>query len=391
MQTWILHIDMDAFFASVEQLDNPELRGQPVAVGGTSDRSVVSAASYEVRKFGVRSAMSVVKARQLCPEIILVPGRMKRYKEISRQAMGVLQEFSPTVEQASVDEAYLDGTGLERLFGPIEEVSMQIKARMKEVTGLTCSVGAAPVRFLAKIASDVNKPDGIFIIRPDEVEEFLRVLPVSRIPGVGKKLVDVLKMLGVRTCGDVLSKPRKYWEGRLGKYGGALYDRAGGIDPNGVEVSSGAKSCSAENTFHVDTSDRAILKQWLLSQAERVGGDLRRHGYKGRTVTLKIKYADFKQITRSRSLDGRTDNTAVVFETACELLQKVELRRPVRLIGLGVSNFEARNRQVTLFEEEPQEREATSELDKAVDAVREKFGNKSVTRVEIMEFKKKSR
>ena len=158
---------MDAFFASVEQLDNPELRGKPVAVGGTSDRSVVSAASYEVRKFGVRSAMSVVKARQLCPEIILVPGRMKRYKEISRQAMGVLQEFSPTVEQASVDEAYLDGTGLERVFGPIDEVGRQIKARMKEVTGLTCSVGAAPVRFLAKISSDVNKPDGIFIISDD--------------------------------------------------------------------------------------------------------------------------------------------------------------------------------------------------------------------------------
>ncbi len=390
MQTWILHIDMDAFFASVEQLDNPELRGKPVAVGGTSDRSVVSAASYEVRKFGVRSAMSVVKARQLCPEIILVPGRMQRYKELSRQVMGVLQEFSPTVEQASVDEAYLDGTGLERLFGPIDEVGRQIKERVKEVTGLTCSVGAAPVRFLAKISSDVNKPDGIFIISPDEVKEFLRVLPVNRIPGVGKKLVDTLKRLGVRTCGDVLGKPREFWEQRLGKYGGALHDRARGIDPNKVVVSSGAKSCSAENTFHEDTADRTILKQWVLSQSERVGGDLRRHGYKGRTVTLKIKYGDFKQVTRSRSLDGRTDNTSVIFETACELLRQLELRRSVRLVGVGVSNFEARNRQVSLFEEEPQEAEATSELDKAVDAVRKKFGTKAVTRVEIMEFKKNS-
>jgi DNA polymerase-4 len=382
---------MDAFFASVEQLDNPELRGKPVAVGGTSDRSVVSAASYEVRKFGVRSAMSVVKARQLCPEIILVPGRMKRYKEISRQAMGVLREFSPTVEQASVDEAYLDGTGLERLFGPIEEVGLQIKARMKEVTGLTCSVGAAPIRFLAKISSDVNKPDGIFIIRPEEIKEFLRVLPVNRIPGVGKKLVDILKRLGVRTCGDVLGKPREYWEHRLGKYGGALHDRARGIDPNGVEVSSGAKSCSAENTFHEDTVDRTVLKQWILSQSERVGGDLRRHGYKGRTVTLKVKYADFKQITRSHSLDGRTDNTTIIFETACELLRKLNLRRCVRLIGVGVSNFEARNRQVALFEEEPQELEATSELDKAVDAVREKFGTSAMTRMELLKFKKQSK
>lgn len=389
MQNWILHIDMDAFFASVEQLDNPELRGKPVAVGGTSDRSVVSAASYEVRAFGVYSAMSVVKARQLCPDIILVPGRMKRYKEISRQAMGVLREFSPTVEKASVDEAYLDGTGLERLFGPIEDVCRKIKARMVEVTGLTCSVGAAPVRFLAKIASDMDKPNGIYIIQHDEVAAFLHPLPVKKIPGVGKKLVEILKRLGVRTCGDVLLKSRDFWEERLGKYGGALHDRARGIDPNPVMVSSGAKSCSAENTFHEDTADRETLKKWLLTQSERVGADLRRHGYKGRTVTLKIKYADFKQITRSKSLGGRTDETAVIFETACELLGQLQLRRAVRLIGVGVSNFDSRTRQVTLFEESPKEAEATSELDKAVDEVRRKFGGKAVTRVELLGFRKK--
>jgi len=381
---------MDAFFASVEQLDNPDLRGKPVAVGGSSDRGVVSAASYEVRKFGVRSAMSVVKARQLCPDIILVPGRMKRYKEISRLAMGVLQEFSPTVEQASVDEAYLDGTGLERLFGPIDEVGRRIKTRMQEVTGLTCSVGAAPVRFLAKIASDMNKPDGMYIIHPHEVEGFLQNLPVKKIPGVGKKLVDILLRFGVKTCGDVLKQDRDFWEERLGKYGGALHDRARGLDPNGVVVSSGAKSCSAENTFHEDTNDRDMLAKWLLSQSERVGGDLRRHAYKGRTITLKVKFADFKQITRSISLDSRTDNTTVIFETACDLLAQLELRRAVRLIGVGVSNFDARTRQVNLFEEAPQQLEATSELDRAVDAVREKFGSKAVTRVGLLEFKKKT-
>lgn len=390
MQTWILHIDMDAFFASVEQLDNPELRGKPVAVGGSSDRGVISAASYEVRKFGVHSAMSVVKARRLCPDIILVPGRMKRYKEISRLAMGVLSEFSPIVEQASVDEAYLDGTGLERLFGPIDEVGRQIKARMQEVTGLTCSVGAAPVRFLAKIASDMDKPNGMYIIHPHEVEGFLATLPVKKIPGVGKKLVEILTRLRVQTCGDILKKPREYWEERLGKYGGALHDRARGIDPNGVIASSGgAKSCSAENTFQEDTSDRTLLTRWLLAQSERVGADLRRHGYKGRTVTLKVKYADFKQITRSKSLDSRTDNTTDIFETACDLLKQVELRRAVRLIGVGVSNFDARTRQVTLFEEAPRAKEETSELDRAVDAVREKFGSRSVTRVDLLDFKKK--
>lgn len=389
MQTWILHIDMDAFFASVEQLDNPDLRGKPVAVGGSSDRGVVSAASYEVRKYGVHSAMSVVKARQLCPDIILVPGRMKRYKEVSQLAMGVLREFSPTVEKASVDEAYLDGTGLERLFGPIDEVGRQIKARMKEVTGLTCSVGAAPVRFLAKIASDMDKPDGMYIIHAHEMHEFLHSLPVKKIPGVGKKLVDILMRLGVRTCGDVLKEDREYWKERLGKYGGALHDRARGIDPNGVEVSSGAKSCSAENTFHEDTNDREVLTKWLLAQSERVGSDLRRHGYKGRTVTLKVKFADFKQITRSKSLDTRTDNTAQIFDTACDLLKQVELRRAVRLIGVGVSNFDARVRQVTLFEEAPGIQEETSELDRAVDAVRQKFGSKAVTRVDLLDFKKK--
>lgn len=390
MQPWILHIDMDAFFASVEQMDNPELRGLPVAVGGTSDRSVVSAASYEVRKFGVRSAMSVVKARQLCPDIVLVPGRMSRYKEISDQAMGVLGEFSPTVEKASVDEAYIDGTGLERLFGPIEELGTRIKNRMREVTGLTCSVGAAPVRFLAKIASDMNKPDGLYVIHPHQVKEFLRTLPVGKVPGVGGKLVDVLKRLGVRTCGDVLLKPRDYWIERLGKYGGVLHDRANGLDDNRVITTSAAKSCSAENTFSEDTTDREVLTKWLLAQSERVGADLRRHRYKGRTVTLKVKFADFKQITRSRSLDSRTDNTALIFETACGLLAELELRRAVRLIGVGVSNFDGRSIQASLLDEPLSAKEASSELDLAVDAVRERFGRQAVTRVDLLDFRKKS-
>jgi DNA polymerase-4 len=389
MQTWILHIDMDAFFASVEQLDHPEYRGKPLAVGGTSDRSVVSAASYEARKWGVRSAMSVVKARRLCPDILLVSGRMGRYKEVSGQVMDTLREFSPTVEQASVDEAYLDGTGLERLFGPIDEVGRRIKARVREVTGLTCSVGAAPVRFLAKIASDVNKPDGMFILGPDDMEGFLRQLPVGRVPGVGAKLVEALRRLGVRTCGDVLHKPRDYWEQRLGKYGGVLHDRARGIDPRGVIPTSEAKSCSAENTFARDTTDRDELTRWLLAQSERVGADLRAHGYKGRTVTLKVKYADFSQITRSKSLDARTDATALIFETARELLGQLELRRAVRLIGVGVSNFEARTRQISLFEDAPGTAEASSELDLAVDAVRRRFGSRAVTRVDLLSLKNK--
>lgn len=386
MQTWIMHIDMDAFFASVEQLDNPELRGKPVAVGGSSDRGVCSAASYEARKFGVRSALSVVKARQLCPELILVPGRMGRYKELSKQVMAVLQEFSPVVEQASVDEAYVDATGLERLSGPIETIGRRIKERVKEQTGLTCSVGAAPIRFLAKIASDLDKPDGLSIIYPDQMAAFLRELAVGKIPGVGTKMQEGLKRFGVRKAGDLHHHSRDYWEGRLGKQGGILFDKACGIDPTPVVPVSEAKSCSTENTFHEDTTDRKLLRKWLLAQAERVGADLRRHHYKGRTVTLKVKFADFKQITRSRSLDSATDNTDTIFKIAVQLLDEVELRRPVRLIGVGVSNFGDKPRQLNLFEE-PAAQE-THELDRTVDAIRDRFGTMAVTRGELLDFKK---
>lgn len=387
MQTWIMHIDMDAFFASVEQLDNPELRGKPVAVGGSSDRGVCSAASYEARKFGVRSALSVVKARQLCPDLILVPGRMGRYKELSRKVMAVLHEFSPVVEQASVDEAYLDATGLERLFGPIGKIGRMIKNRVKEETGLTCSVGAAPIRFLAKIASDLDKPDGMSIIYPEQVKEFLCELPVAKIPGVGKKMQEGLKRFGVRKAGDLLLHGRDHWEGRLGRYGGILFDRARGIDPNPVEPVSETKSTSAENTFHEDTCDRMLLRKWLLAQSERVGADLRRHGFKGRTVTLKVKFSDFKQITRSRSLEQATDNTAAIFDVAVQLLAEVELRRPVRLIGVGVSNFGEKPRQMSLLEES--QKQETDKLDKAVDAIREKFGKGALTRAELLGFRKK--
>lgn len=389
MQIWILHIDMDAFFASVEQLDNPALRGLPVAVGGSSDRGVISAASYEVRKYGVRSAMSVIKARQLCPDMVLVPGRMARYKEVSARVMGVLGEFSPLVEQASVDEAYMDGTGLERLFGPVEELGRRIKARMQARTGLTCSVGAAPIRFLAKIASDLDKPDGLAVIHPEDMDAFLLKLAVAKVPGVGKRMQETLRRFGVRTCGDVRRYPRDFWVQRLGKAGGVLFDRSHGIDPNGVCIDGGVKSTSAENTFEADTSDRGELRKWLLVQSERVGADLRRHGHRGRTVTLKVKFADFRQITRSRTLEARTDNTALIFETAWELLEQLELPRAVRLIGVGVSNFEARERQLSLLEQAEGPQEATSGLDRAVDAVRGRFGKGALVRGGLMDFRKR--
>lgn len=388
---------MDAFFASVEILDNPELKGKPVAVGGTSPRGVISAASYEIRKYGVRSAMPAATARRLCPHGIYLPGRMRRYAEVSRQVMAVLRDFSPLVEQASVDEAYLDATGLQRLFGPIEQLCATLKARVKEATGLTCSVGAAPVRFLAKIASDVNKPDGLFILWPEDVPEFLKTLPVGDIPGVGPHARETLKSLGVRFAADLLNHPESFWVQRFGKWGSVLYDRGQGIGPDVITPHSPAKSSSAENTFDRDTLNPEVLIRWLLKQSERVGEDLRKHGLAGRTVTLKAKFADFKQVTRSRTLDKPICDTRTIFDTAKELLAALDPKKPLRLIGVGVSHFEAGPSQVQLSlfdwekELDKQARAAKSRgavdkaaVDRAMDAVRGRFGRSAVVRGDLL-------
>lgn len=374
---------MDAFYASVEQLDDPSLKGKPVIVGG-SVRGVVSAASYEARTFGVRSAMPVGQARKLCPQGVFVPVRMHRYAEMSREVMRVLHDYSPVVEQASVDEAYLDATGLERVFGPVDAMAAQLKARVREVTGgLTCSVGLAPVKFLAKIASDVNKPDGCFILHPHEVEAFLRALPVGRIPGVGKRMLEALKPFGVRHVADVLRFSRPFWKQRFGKGGAALHERAQGIDTRELEPWTPPKSESAENTFGEDTRDPVVLKQWLMRQAERVGASLRKQGLAGRTVTLKVKYADFRQLTRSHTLREPVNATQTIFEEACALLDALHLEDKVRLIGLGVSQFGAVEQQLMLplgNVEGPRDDAKRKQLDKALDALRDRHGKGAVVR-----------
>ncbi|WP_418741577.1 DNA polymerase IV, partial [Desulfovibrio piger] len=317
----ILHLDMDAFFASVEQMDHPEWRGKPVIIGGGT-RGVVSTASYEARRFGVHSAMPVTTARRLCPQAVFVRGNRRRYAELSGRIMAALQDFSPLVEPASIDEAYLDATGLERLFGPVERLVPAIKARVREVTGgLTCSVGAAPVKFLAKICSDINKPDGICILRPEDVDGFLGGLDVRRLPGVGRRMVAELEALGIRRVEQLRRYSPELLEQRFGKWGRELHARARGIDPRPVVPEHEAKSESAETTFARDTRDREFLKTMLLGHAERVGASLRRHGLRGRTVTLKIKFADFRQITRSRTLPDATDSTETIYETGTALLE----------------------------------------------------------------------
>ncbi len=393
-QRRILHLDMDAFFASVEQLDHPEWRGKPVIVGGR-ERGVVSAASYEARTFGVRSAIPIARAKKLCPHGIYTRGNMARYAEISRQIMTILSSYSPLVEPASIDEAYLDATGLERLFGSPRDLGLRIKQDIRQTVGLACSIGIAPVKFLAKIASDHNKPDGLFILEPEDVPAFLSTLPVSRIPGVGKRFLEELDKLGVRTCRDAQQYPQSFWERRFGKGGLSLWRRAQGLDGREVETGYEAKSESAENTFAEDTDDRELLKKWLLRQSERVGAGQRRMGVKGRTVTLKLKYADFTAITRSRSLPEPTDSTEIIFHTACELLDAVPLRQKVRLIGVGLSNYDRGPQQLSLLDGSAGGQtggkvatEKQRNLDRALDALRDKFGRDAITRGRLFDFDK---
>lgn len=381
MQCWIMHVDMDAFYASIEQMDHPELRGKPVIVGGSLKRGVVSAASYEARKFGVRSAMPLRLALRKCPEALFLPVRMSRYKEISQHVMEVLHHYSPSVEQASVDEAYLDATGLEKIFGPVETMAHRLKQDVKKATGgLTCSVGLAPIKFLAKIASELHKPDGLSILPPERVPLFLAHLPVERFPGVGKQFASSLHSLGIRTGKEVLQYPSEFWERRFGKPGLSLYERAQGLDHRKVETNLSPKSESAETTFIEDTLDKNSLKHHLYQQSDRVGRSLRKQKLKGRIVTLKIKYIDFRLLTRRTTLELSTCSTRTIYDTACKLLETLILEKPVRLIGVGLSGFETASQQLFLpLNHTPEiEDERRTRLENTLDALRERFGENAI-------------
>lgn len=386
---WILHLDMDAFFASVEQLDDPALRGKPLIIGG-AERGVVSTASYEARRYGVHSAMPMFQAKKLCPHGIFMRGRMHRYKEKSVEVMDVLKSFSPLVEQASIDEAYLDATGLEHIFGSAEAMARQLQKSVADDTGLTCSVGLAPVKFLAKIASDMHKPHGLTILPHDAVAGFLASLPVGKIPGVGPSMLKQLDLLGIRYAGDVGRFPQTFWLDRMGKAGGVLYDRARGVDARPVEPYAEPKSESAENTFSEDTADPEVLAAWLLRQSERVGRNLRRQNLAGRTVTLKLKDADFVQKTRSRSLKHHTNATKEIYETALALLYEKLPDRPLRLIGVGVSQFGKDRPQLSLLPDEHEAaRRRNAALDTALDALRDRYGSDAVLRGKLFTGEKK--
>ena len=371
----VLHMDMDAFYASIEQNDQPELKGTPVIVGG-STRGVVSAASYEARKFGIRSAMSMQQAKKLCPQGNFLPVRMSRYKQVSQQVMQILKSFSPLVEQASVDEAYVDISGSGHLFASSFELGRQLKREIKAKTHLSCSVGIAPNKFLAKIASNQEKPDGLTLISQAEVAEFMFYLPVEKIPGVGEKTKAFLYRLNVHKAGDILNFPLSFWEDRLGKAGKVLFAKAQGIDHSPVNPEQRAKSFSAENTFSQDLEDLEELKRWLYLQADRVGKELRSKRVLGKTITLKIKYADFKTITRSKSLAEASNANRIIYDAAVQLLKSVAISKKVRLIGLGVSNLlSSGTRQGSFFIKKAKKKK---KLDCVLDDIQKRFGKKAI-------------
>ncbi len=381
----IVHADMDAFYASVEERDRPELAGRPLIVGGTSEgRGVVAAANYAARKFGVHSAMPTATALRLCPQATVLPVRMSHYAAISRQIRKIFFRYTPLVEPLSLDEAFLDVTGTERLFGKAERIAQQLKCEIKADTGLVASVGVAPNKFLAKIASDLEKPDGLVVVSPERVQEFLDPLSVGRIWGVGKATHGVLNRLGVHTIEQLRRLSLETLQQQFGKQGEHFWRLAHGIDNRAVVPDREAKSLSHETTFAADISDVEALRAWLLELSEQVGRRLRRQQQQGRAVHIKVRFADFRTITRSRTLSRSTDATYDICQAARELLADA-LRAShlgVRLLGVGVSGFRG-NRlvQQTLFESEADECHAKQrQLDRVTDAVREKFGAAGLSR-----------
>lgn len=376
----ILHIDMDAFFASVEQMDNPDLKGKCVLVGRDSGRGVVAAASYEARKFGVHSAMPVFQAKKLCPQAVFVAPRKGRYSEISRRIMSLLREFSPLVEPVSIDEAFVDICGCGRLYGTPLETATLIKQRILETIHLTCSVGIAPNKFLAKIASDMNKPDGLFAILPHEVSPFIAALPIGKVPGVGKQTLKMLTTLSVETLGDVRRYSESFLESKFGKFGRRLAALAAGIDPSRVTPHSPTKSISSEHTLGRDTADIRELKRYLKVQADEVGRQLRKSDLRARTVVLKLKDTDFRQITRSKTLPFPTHSSETILCAAEKLLEAHNLSKKIRLTGVGASGLIEGNTPVqqSLFDGPVKRNETWEKVDKALDAITSKYGANSI-------------
>ncbi|HSL91540.1 MAG TPA: DNA polymerase IV [Candidatus Limnocylindrales bacterium] len=398
----IIHLDMDAFYASVEVLDNPVLLGKPVIVGGSERRGVVCAASYEARKFGVHSAQPTAAAKRLCPHGIFLPVRMERYQEVSDRIFGIFHRYTPLVEALSIDEAFLDVTASARLFGTPAEIAKKIKAAVRNETGLTVSAGVAASKFVAKIASDLRKPDGLTVVPRGKEREFLSPLPVGKLWGVGKVTQGALHRMGVETIGDLSRIAVEVLARKFGKHGVLLHELSLGIDGREVVPEQEAKSIGREDTYPEDLVGMEGIRKEFLSLATRVAERMRGHGVKGRTAALKVKYNDFTLITRAVTLDRATDDGGEIYRYAVALLPKTEAgKRPVRLLGISLSNLSGgeeespsgKAEQLPLFGKPsggreigiaresfplPGSREKQEKLHHAMDRIRQKYGKKGI-------------
>ncbi len=388
----IIHIDMDAFFAAVEQLDNPALQSKCVVVGGSSQRGVVAAASYEARKYGIHSAMPIFQAKQKCADLIIVPPRRKRYSELSQRFMSILETFSPLVEPVSIDEAFVDISGCRRLHGDPCDIAVAIKRQIKKSLQLTCSIGLAPNKFLAKIASDMDKPDGLTIIEPQQVNAFIQRLPIRKVPGVGQRAQKRLAAMGIQTLGQVRRRSSELLARKLGKFGQRLMALSQGHDDSPVTPRSAAKSISSETTLSHDTLDRAQLASQLLVQSQSVARQLRRHHMRARTITLKIKTSDFQRHTRNQTLDKPVQSSDKISQIALTLLQSFPMGKPVRLVGVGASGLMSATMpiQADLFPGAADDKHRRWEkVDRAVDAIDDRFGRRSIVRGSLAPSDKK--
>lgn len=388
METPIIHVDMDAFFASVEVRDNPQYRGKPVIIGGDPRRdlrSVVSTASYEARKFGIHSAMPLIQAYRLCPQGIFLRGNMEKYGEVSRQIMAIFARYTPLVQPLSVDEAFLDVRGCTSLFGSPAEIARRIQKDIQEELGLSASVGVAPNKFLAKLASDLQKPQGFTLIKPQAVGDILGPLPVEKLWGVGEKTAAKLRSMGIGTISQLVGMPERLLAATFGKMGAALWHLARGEDCRRVETSSEPKSISRETTFPRDVTALAKLRAVILELAEDVAFSLRASQVLAGTVTLKLRYGNFETLTRQGALAAPACLTGPIYQKALELMAKVNFGgRGIRLVGVGSGGLVSNrgNRQLDLFEDRRLVREG--KIAEAIDQVSARYGSGTVKRAALL-------
>jgi DNA polymerase-4 len=389
----VLHVDLDAFFAAVEELDDPSLRGKAVVVGGLGNRGVVSTANYTARRFGVRSAMPMARARKACPHAVFLTPRMARYVDKSHEVMAILGSISPLVEQLSIDEAFIDVAGARRLLGPPAEIAATVRRRVLAETGLTLSVGVASTKFLAKLASDLAKPDGVLVVDSGTEPAFLAPLPVSRLWGVGPATLAKLERMGLRTIGDVAAVDEHLLVATLGSsLGGHLHALARNDDPRAVVPERDAKSIGAEETFGADLHTVAACERELVRLTDRACARLRAAGLTARTVNVKIRFATFETRTRARTLPEATDTSTVVLGVARALLADFDVGRGVRLLGVSLSQFDSVAAVQTVLDltgdaasEQGRRTERRAAVERAVDEVRDRFGSRAVGPATLVE------